>query len=597
MRSLRVLYVTSRHDAPYRYRCLIPCLHLRAEGIAADILHVRDPRLPDCLVQYSIVVLFRLPWSTRVERIAQAANATGARLVFDIDDLVFDPDAVKTLPFLSEAPGIVRAQYAASSKRLFATFQACDAFVGATPALQRHAAALEKPAYVYPNLLHPRLVEIGRRVRGLRDRLQRHPTISYFSGSSTHDADFAMVAPVLQRILSTHRDARLIVCGFLNAPESLGEFANRIIRVPFVDWRVQPWLIGLSRVNLAPIARIDAFAHAKSSLKFFEAGVVGVPTVASPTEPFVASIKQARNGYVAADSEAWHAAINTLLNREVATRVGNAARETAIEKHSIAGHRHELRELFLAINGRIKHPSPVRLRLPEETPDYARAASKMHRRLAAVARLRSVIGILRRAGRPEALHQAEAGLALRHAGATVWLDDEIASSDKNSGDLLTAIVQSLRMTGDLFAVFGDEKDLRANGVSGFHAFPQDAACGWQTVGYDARPMESVPIDHDVAACGHALVSMAVRTDEDHAFARLGWKSKSVGGTKKTVRIDYPLVCDGAIHHYLVDIGDGTGGAAMQRVIEFAPLSVPGEYRIDRLVFVKTRGVVKSGAGG
>ncbi|MCA9257459.1 MAG: glycosyltransferase, partial [Phycisphaerales bacterium] len=309
MRSLRVLYITSRHDAPYRYRCVIPCLHLRAEGIGADILHVRDPRLPSCLVHYAVVVLFRLPYSPRVADIITAARAAGARVVFDIDDLVFDPDAVRQLPFLATAPGIVRAQYETASERLFRTFNACDAFVGATQALARHAKALEKPAHVYPNLLHPQLVETGRRIRSMRHRLQRYPIISYFSGSATHDQDFAMVLPAIRRVMSVRHDARLLLCGFLDVGAAMDDLSNLVIRVPFVDWRVQPWLIALSRVTTAPLAWIDAFAHAKSALKFFEAGAVGVPAVVSPTEPFVDAIAQGKNGYIASDIDAWYSAI------------------------------------------------------------------------------------------------------------------------------------------------------------------------------------------------------------------------------------------------------------------------------------------------
>ena len=595
MRSLRVLYVTSRHDAPYRYRCLIPALHLRAEGIGADILHVRDSRLPDCVVHYSVVVLFRLPWSARVERIADAARAAGARLVFDIDDLVFDPDAVRTLPFFASAPAITRAQYIAASKRMFATFQACDAFIGATPALQRHAAALDKPSYAYPNLLHPRLVEIGRRVRGLRDYLQRYPIIAYFRGSATHDADFAMIAPVLDRILAADPRVRLLVCGFLEVDGPLVKRGGQLIRIPFVDWRVQPWLIGLARVNLAPISRIDAFAHAKSALKFFEAGAVGVPTVASPTESFVATIQTGRNGFIAADADAWRSAIVALLDPAAARRIGDAGRETAIEKHSIAGHRHALRELLRSMNGRIKRPSAVTIPLPSETPDLPRAPSRRREWLSAIAQRRAVIGILRRARRPEQLGAAGPESPGRFAGAPTRIDGEIARPTNESSDRTAAVMEALLHANELYGVYGDEAEWRRWGVSGKHLFIGERPGAWRTAGYDATAMLSEPVTQDLSSSGQALVSMAVKTDEDQAFARIGWQGKSVGGTPVAAFYDFPLITSGAMHHYLVEIGsESVNRALASRVISFLPVSVPGEYRIDRIMFVAGR-VTEPGA--
>lgn len=587
MRSLRVLYITSRHDAPYRYRCVIPCLHLRAEGIGADILHIRDPRLPACLVHYSVIVLFRLPWSPRVGDVVTAAHAAGARVVFDIDDLVFDPDAVRQLPFLATAPAIVRAQYEASSKRLFETFNACDAFLGATQALARHAKALKKPAHVYPNLLHPQLVEAGRRIRGLRERLQRFPIISYFSGSATHDHDWAMVLPAIRRVMAARSDARLLLCGFLDVGSSLDDVANRVIRVPFVDWRVQPWLIGLSRVTIAPLARIDAFAHAKSSLKFFEAGAVGVPAVVSPTEPFMDAITQGRNGYIASDADAWFSAINTLLEPDVAKRVGDAAREAAIERHSIAGHRHRLRELFRSLDGRIRRPTPNLLPLPEETPDLVRAPSAMRRRLSKLARARAIIGILRRAGRPELLNQPgmQSDTA---AGAPTLLDDEIVPEAESVDASGETVVRGLCLRAELFGVFGVESQFRDLGIAGLHAFVGATPARWTECDYSRGEITSVPLDWRTGYYGEVLVSMAVRTDENQAFARLEWQLKRPGGQGACI-MDFPMICDGAMHHYLVRLPVAANTSVSGKVLlRFEALPVPGAYRIDRIVFVGRR---------
>lgn len=58
-------------------------------------------------------------------------------------------------------------------------------------------------------------------------------------------------------------------------------------------------------LNIAPL-EINRFCEAKSELKYFEAALVRVPTVASPTQPFKNAIQHGVNGFLAGDSADWY---------------------------------------------------------------------------------------------------------------------------------------------------------------------------------------------------------------------------------------------------------------------------------------------------
>ena len=67
-------------------------------------------------------------------------------------------------------------------------------------------------------------------------------------------------------------------------------------------------------INLAPLEVGNPFCEAKSELKYFEAALVGVPTVASPTVPFAEAIKHEITGFLASSPEEWYESLKRLVN-------------------------------------------------------------------------------------------------------------------------------------------------------------------------------------------------------------------------------------------------------------------------------------------
>src|SRR5262249_33692435 len=143
-----------------------------------------------------------------------------------------------------------------------------------------------------------------------------------------------------------------------NLPASLARFADRVTCVPYQDWRVYPWALARCRVALAPVAMVNDFTSGKSALKFFEAGIFGVATVATPTEPFLDAIRDGENGYLADDETAWVEKIRLALDRRRGHELGRAARESVQRRFSFDAHRGRLLELLRPLIGHAPGPPP-----------------------------------------------------------------------------------------------------------------------------------------------------------------------------------------------------------------------------------------------
>ena len=138
-------------------------------------------------------------------------------------------------------------------------------------------------------------------------------TVGYFSGGKTHDADLALIAKPLAAFLSENRErVRLRVVGPVTVPAEVLASGATIERLSSVPWRELPALIAGCHVNLAPLAP-SPLNDGKSAIKWQEAALARVATVASPLGEFVQAIDHGKDGLLCATEGEWHAALQLLL--------------------------------------------------------------------------------------------------------------------------------------------------------------------------------------------------------------------------------------------------------------------------------------------
>ena len=77
------------------------------------------------------------------------------------------------------------------------------------------------------------------------------------------------------------RLVRLVLIGPLELPQALSPCSDQVERIEFVDWRRLPFELARLDVCIAPLVA-NAFNHCKSDIKWMEASLVRIPTVASP---------------------------------------------------------------------------------------------------------------------------------------------------------------------------------------------------------------------------------------------------------------------------------------------------------------------------
>jgi glycosyltransferase involved in cell wall biosynthesis len=147
--------------------------------------------------------------------------------------------------------------------------------------------------------------------------------------------DFRACEASLLRILREFKDVRFAYTGVLELGPAWKEFEGRIERLPYLPYLEMADAIAGVHVNIAPLEVGNPFVEGKSQLKIFEAGIVGIPTVASTTMSYREAVTHGEDGFLAGTEEEWYACLKALVtNPGLRNRMGEASRRRTLLQFS-----------------------------------------------------------------------------------------------------------------------------------------------------------------------------------------------------------------------------------------------------------------------
>jgi GT2 family glycosyltransferase/glycosyltransferase involved in cell wall biosynthesis/SAM-dependent methyltransferase/uncharacterized protein YbaR (Trm112 family) len=323
----RLIYISGEPHTPgHIYRVAHYAAAARSLGIESLVLRLEDALavLP-ALRPQDITVIWRASWDDTVAGLVARATEAGAKLIFDLDDVVINPDFAQSQIIDGiRSQGIPEAHVRAQFQRFHQTMLSSEFCTAATETLAREVRQFHKTCFVLPNTFDDRVYARSRLAArahaAARDGLLR---IGYAGGSKTHQKDFLLVADVLAEVLRARPESRLVLFRVTETNKPLVEISEYPALAKLaaqIEWRELvpltelPSEIARFDVNLAPLETGNRFCEAKSELKYFEAAITGVCTIASPTAPFRAAIRHGENGFLATSPAEWAACLNRLLD-------------------------------------------------------------------------------------------------------------------------------------------------------------------------------------------------------------------------------------------------------------------------------------------
>ena len=254
----------------------------------------------------------------------------GTPVVFEIDDYVFETGILEHIDAVRYFPKPDLELYVDGLKRYRAMLMQCEYFTGSTQYLADRASELGRKSYVLRNGLNDRQLELAITALQNKHSTSNWVQIGYLSGTSTHQADFGVAVSAIVEIIDDVFKRPASHPRVSGIPITLSRLADRINSQPFVGWEELVAATAELDVSLAPLEQ-NPFTEAKSALKYFEAGLVEVPTVASPNDDFRVAIRHGENGLLASTEQEWYECLRRLVtDAELRQHVGRSARQDVL---------------------------------------------------------------------------------------------------------------------------------------------------------------------------------------------------------------------------------------------------------------------------
>lgn len=307
----RVAYFyESANNSTFRYRAYNMVQVLNDEknrNVSASYFFLDDLHMFDEIADLAdVLVICRSRYSHRINHLVTKFRVRGKRILFDIDDFVFNPSyahlIISTLGQDTDNSELWDYWFAYTS-RMGETLRLCDGAITTNDYLAARITEFSGlPVNVVPNYINKEQLNLSETLFHSKEAsgFARDDKIclGYFSGSPSHTLDYAIITSALEEVLDNDQRVELMVVGYIEAGPSLSRFGERIKRQPFHDYVNLQRLIGSVEFNLIPL-QSNVFTNCKSELKYFEAAIVGTLSIASPSHTYAAAIQDGENGYIA----------------------------------------------------------------------------------------------------------------------------------------------------------------------------------------------------------------------------------------------------------------------------------------------------------
>ncbi|WP_207696783.1 hypothetical protein DOK67_0000200 [Enterococcus sp. DIV0212c] len=285
----------------------------------------------------SHIIIYRAPIDNKLVELIHLARKYNKVILYDIDDLVIDTKYTDQLTYVKELSAPDKQNYDNGVISYGEMLKLCDGVVTSTQKMQSELFNYKDLVLLNRNLANMELVELSQATMKNYDEIDEKVKIGYFSGSITHNENFELVKGAIIKLLEKYDNLELHLVGHLDLPSDLKPFNNRIKIHPFVAWQKLPELISDVDINLAPLVT-SIFNEAKSEIKWIEAALVKVPTVASDIGAFKEMIIDNETGILVSDDE-WYVKLELLIqSKDMRKEIAENAYKYVLE-HCTTNHK------------------------------------------------------------------------------------------------------------------------------------------------------------------------------------------------------------------------------------------------------------------
>jgi O-antigen biosynthesis protein len=331
-----ILIVTGGVGDSAFYRATSQKEELFLHGFRCETTIIEDPFLLSYADKFKIFIFHRTLYTKRIKRFIEQLKEKKREIIFDTDDLIFDSKLFHKTDSYQEMNTLEKRQYEKGVGEEIINDPYVKVCTASTSYLAKILESYGKKVFVSKNKLTNHEVDVAENIlKNFKKEKNQRIKIGYFSGTMTHNKDFATITDAIMKIMEKYPQVDLYLAGYLEEDHVLNKYKSRITKLPFVPRNQYYENIFKVDINLAPLVEGDPFCESKSELKFFEPGILKVPTVAVRNQTFFEAITDGINGFLADDQDEWIEKISRLIeDGNLRKSIGEKAYEKVLKDYT-----------------------------------------------------------------------------------------------------------------------------------------------------------------------------------------------------------------------------------------------------------------------
>ena len=307
---MKILFIGNSTEGTLKQRCIMPCKYLDNADYSPEInimtmqcktyvnifgtmkMQVKD------MTSYDVIVL-QFAWDDDLVFLISRLIKLGIKVVIDLDDDYFNSNPYYPIDYSD-----------GRMDNLIKSISMADLVTVTTDSLAETYGKYNNNIIILPNMIDIDEFDLNK-------KLPFAFVVGWYSSGIRFEEFRSIVEGWIPENVSLYLAGSKIFENFKH------EF--KVVRDRFSPAELPDVLSHIS-IGLIPLS-LCKFNDGKSDLKYLEYGAMGIPAIASPTEPYRKLIKHGVNGFVAKHGRQWTKYIYELINdNDLRIAMGKAAR-------------------------------------------------------------------------------------------------------------------------------------------------------------------------------------------------------------------------------------------------------------------------------
>ncbi|HAT73763.1 MAG: Methyltransferase type 11 [Candidatus Moranbacteria bacterium GW2011_GWF2_36_839] len=310
---------------------------LGLHGFKCQVITQDNPWMLSNFSKFEIFIFQRVLVTEKISKMIAKIKEAGKEIIFETDDLLFDPKYFKHIDFFKGMNKLERGLYKDGLGAEILNDLYVKTCVTTTSYLAQILKEKNKYVLISKNKISNCELELCENILKNKKKINDGwIRLAYLSGTPSHDKDFATIILELEKIMEKYSQVRLYLLGSLEIGSALDKFQDRIDKFKHVDRKKYfENVYKFVDINLSPLEADNPFCEAKSEIRFSGTGILNIPTVAVRNQTFSEAISDGVDGFLAGDTNEWVEKISQLVeNEKLRIEMGQKARGKVLRDYT-----------------------------------------------------------------------------------------------------------------------------------------------------------------------------------------------------------------------------------------------------------------------